>query len=125
MIEEVMIFRRGEWIEPEHLDLRTVRAEDVVEHGQAEHDGAPAANDELSWLQREALRIASQRREVQRGELMRRFGISREVAHRCLTALVGRGLLCRIGLGRGARYVPLAFWLAWIGDAVEWALTLV
>jgi DNA-binding NtrC family response regulator len=124
VIEEAMIFWRRDWIAPEHLDFRTPRADDVVDQAGAERDDVPAAQEELSWLQREALRLAAGRRELRRGELMRRFGISREAAHRCLTALVGRGLLRRIGVGRGARYVPLSFWLTWIGDAFEWALAL-
>ena len=65
----------------------------------------PAAA-ELTWPEREALRLASRRRQVRRAEPMRRFHISREGAHRCLTALVGHGLLRRIGFGRGARYMP-------------------
>jgi two-component system response regulator HydG len=109
VIEEAMIFWRREWIAPEHLDLRTPRADDVGDQAGAEHGYVPAAQEELSWLQREALRLASRRRELRRGELMAQFGISREVAHRCLTGLVGHGLLRRIGFGRGARYVPLSF----------------
>jgi DNA-binding NtrC family response regulator len=125
VIEEAMIIWRRERLGPEHLDLRTSRADVVVDQVDGTEYGDGHAGAELSWLQREALRLASRRRELRRGELMRRLGISREVAHRCLTALVGRGLLRRIGFGRGARYVPLSLSLSWIGDAFEWTLALV
>jgi DNA-binding NtrC family response regulator len=126
VLEEAMIFRRGEWIGPEDLDLSTSRAEDVVNHvGATDHGDAPAMNDELSWLQREALRLAFRRRELRRRELVERCGVSREVAHRGLTGLVRLGLLRRIGSGRGARYVPLSLWLTWMSEALEWALALV
>jgi DNA-binding NtrC family response regulator len=126
VIEEAMIFWRREWIAPEHLELHSSGAVADAERVDTEEPEAAAVpNQELSWLQREALRLVSRRRELRRGELMQRFGISREIAHRCLAALVGRGLLRRIGSGRGARYVPLSFWLTWIGDAFEWVLALV
>jgi two-component system response regulator HydG len=105
VIEEAMIFWRSEWIGPDDLDLRASGTAGAVERVDTqEQDAAAAPNQELTWLQREALRLASSRRELRRGELMRRFGISREIAHRCLTALVGRGLLRRIGFGRAARW---------------------
>jgi DNA-binding NtrC family response regulator len=60
----------------------------------------------VSQRQREALRIAAKRGEVRRRDLMIRCGISRETARRELVGLVARGLLRRVGGGRGARYVP-------------------
>jgi len=35
------------------------------------------------------------------------------------------GLLRRIGFGRGARYVPLSWWVTFMSDVAEWAMALV
>ena len=54
--------------------------------------------------------------------------VSREVARRELAGLVRLGLLRLIGRGRGARYLPLSFWLSLMSDVVdvvEWAMALV
>lgn len=67
----------------------------------------------------------SQQREVRRSDIVARCRISREVARRELAALVGLGLLRRIGFGRGTRYVRLSFWLTAVSDAVEWATALI
>ena len=56
---------------------------------------------------------------------MARCRISREVARRELVGLVRLGLLRRIGFGRGARYVPLSWWLSVVNDALEWGMALV
>jgi predicted HTH transcriptional regulator len=80
----------------------------------------------LSSLQHEALRIASELREVRRRDLIARCGISREVARRQLASLVRLGLLRPMGSGRGARYVPLSFcWLPVMREAAAWAIALV
>ena len=59
----------------------------------------------LSRHQAEAFRMASAGGEVRRGDLMARCGISRDRARRTLASLVERGLLRRLGSGRGAWYV--------------------
>ena len=71
-----------------------------------------------------ALRIVSEQHEVRRRDIVARCRISREVARRELAGLVRLGLLRRIGLGRGARYMPLSFWLTLMGDAADWATPL-
>jgi DNA-binding NtrC family response regulator len=103
VLELAMIFRSGDWIT-------------TVERG-----GASAAKVALSWLQQEVLRIASGQREVRRRDVIARCRISREVARRALVSLVRLGLLRRIGFGRGARYVPLSWWLMMMSDALELA----
>ena len=50
----------------------------------------------LTWLQREALRLTSERQEVRRGDFMARCGISREVARRELAGLVKAGKYPRV-----------------------------
>src|SRR5712691_2320064 len=99
-------------------------AVDVAEPATVERHGAPAAKAALSWLQHEALRIVSERREVRRRDIIARCRISREVARRELAGLVRLGFLRRIGFGRGARYVPLSFWWNLMSDAVEWVMVL-
>ncbi len=126
VLEQAMIFRGGDWITPEDLDLLMPRGGDVAEGAAAaERHGVPAAKGARSWLQQEALRIVSERREVRRRDIIARCRISREVARRELAGLVRLGLLRRIGLGRGARYVPLSFWLTLMSDAAEWVIALV
>ncbi len=126
VLEQAMIFKSGDWITPEDLDLSRPRGDDVAEGAAAvERHGLPAAKAVLSWLQHEALRIVSERREVRRRDVIARCHISRETARRELTGLVRLGLLRRIGFGRGAKYVPLSFWLTFLSDAAEWAVTFV
>lgn len=108
-LEQAMIFKSGDWITPEDLDLPRPRGGGVTEGAAAvERHGVPAAKEALSWLQEEALRIVSEQREVRRRDIVARCRISREVARRELVGLVRLGLLRRIGLGRGARYVPVS-----------------
>jgi hypothetical protein len=92
-------FGDGEWITAEDLDLPMPRESDTA----TSHDGGERGRA-LSWLQREALRIADERREVRRRELIARCRIPREVARRELAGLVRLGLLRLTGRGRGARY---------------------
>ncbi|HEV8574987.1 MAG TPA: hypothetical protein VGR43_09800 [Dehalococcoidia bacterium] len=97
VLEQAAIFKRGEWLAADDLDLPLDRgAIDGAEQG-----GAAA----LNWLQREAMRIVSEQREVRRRDVIARCWVSREVARRELAGLVRLGLLRRMGLGRGARYV--------------------
>ena len=62
----------------------------------------------LTPAQRQALRLAANRGEVRRADVMARCGISREVARRELAGLVRVGAVRREGRGRGARYVPVS-----------------
>ncbi len=126
VLEQAMIFRRGDWITGEDLDLRTSARPDIGESkADAERHGRAGANAALSWLQHEALRIVAGRHELRRREFIARFRISREVARQELAGLVRLGLLRLIGRGRGARYVPLSLWLSFIHDVAEWAMALI
>ena len=102
VVERAMILGDGVWIRPEDIDLPPRRDDRPVETIA----GQPASGAEgLTWLQSEALRIASSRHEVRRRDLVARGHTSESVARRQLTGLVRRGMLRRIGQGRGARYV--------------------
>jgi DNA-binding NtrC family response regulator len=105
VLEQAAIFARGDWITPEDLDLGTSSAVGREDRSHRPAGADPAAG--LSWLQREALRIAAERGELPRREFIACFRISREVARHALAGLVRLGLLRLIGRGRGARYVPL------------------
>jgi two-component system, NtrC family, response regulator AtoC len=109
LLEQAMIFRRGDWILPEDLGLPARCGNGVVGSGaDVKRPDRPAAEAMLSSLQHEALRIASELMEVRRRDLIARCHISREVARRELVGLVRLGLLRPMGSGRGARYVPLS-----------------
>ena len=84
--------------------------------------GWPRPNAVLSWLQHEVLRIATERREVRRADLVARCRVSHEVARRALAGLARLRLLRRVGLGRATRYVSLSFWLTFLDDAAELVL---
>lgn len=120
-----MVFRRGEWITAEDVELPTPRGAVAEATPDGATEGHAAATAALSWLQREALRLARERRELRRRDVIARCGISRETARRELAALVRLGFLRLVGRGRGARYVPLSFWLGLIRDAVDWVGALV
>jgi hypothetical protein len=124
VLEQAVVFRAGEWITPADLDL-PLRGGRVAESGAVEREGASAPNVALSWLQQEVLGIASAHREVRRRDVIARCRISRELARCALVGLVRLGLLRRIGLGRGARYVPLSWWFTLMNEMAEWALALV
>jgi DNA-binding NtrC family response regulator len=105
-VSRAVIFAAGAWIQPQHLGLPWV--------GPGAAGGGPtlaAGRDTrggghgLSWSQEEALRIAAQRGEVRRRDVMARCAVSRELAWRDLGVLVERGWLERFGSGRGVRYV--------------------
>jgi two-component system response regulator HupR/HoxA len=122
VLEQAMIFKSGDWITPEELDLPMPRIADVADcKAGAEGHATPDVKAALSWLQHEALRIVSERREVRRRDIIARCRISREVARRELAGLVRLGLLRRVGAGRGARYVPLSFWLTLMAGVTGWA----
>ena len=106
VLEQAMIFTRGDWIAPEALDLLTPGSSDAESGSGAARHGPADRRTALSWLQHEALRIATERREIRRREFIARCRISREVARRELAGLVRLGLLRMIGRGRGSRYVP-------------------
>ncbi len=91
-----------------------VQLEDLAKPGEtgaglAVHEPAPkwiaSDLDALEWPAQEALRIAAARGEVRRGDLTARCGVSTESARKYLVGLAARGLLRRVGGGRGARYV--------------------
>jgi DNA-binding NtrC family response regulator len=105
VMEQAAIFASGEWITPEDLDLATSLA--VGSEDRAHRPGGADQAAGLSWLQREALRIAGERGQLRRGELIARFRVSREVARQALGGLVRLGLMRLVGRGRGARYVPV------------------
>jgi DNA-binding NtrC family response regulator len=125
VLEQAVIFARGDWITSEDLDLRTPRHFPAESQAGVERDGRAHATAALNWLQHEALRMAAERGEVRRREFIARFRISRQVAWRALGGLVRLGLLRLIGRGRGARYVPLSFWLTFLEDVTEWTSALV
>jgi DNA-binding NtrC family response regulator len=118
IIAEAMVLANGEWITPEGLGLSR-------SSGAAVADAPSSPATALSWLQREALRIIAERREVRRRDIVAWCRVSRELARRELAGLVRLGLLRRIGFGRSARYVPLSFWLTFIADTIEWGTMLV
>jgi DNA-binding NtrC family response regulator len=73
-------------------------------HPNRSHPEVHEAPWPLTLRQREALEIASRHGYVRRGDLITRFGVSRESARHDLTALVDAGLLRQSGRGRGSRY---------------------
>jgi len=107
VLEEAMILRADGWVQSrdvsDHLDRG--RGELSLPGPRARRKETPTIAG-LSRLQREALRLMSERQEIRRGDLMARCGISRELARRELDGLVKAGLLRRSGMGRGARYEP-------------------
>jgi DNA-binding NtrC family response regulator len=128
VLEPAAIRAKRDWITAEYLDLPVRRGADVhgapaVPTGQA----LTAAKAGLAWLQREALRIASERREARRQDLVAQCRLSRDLVRRALVALAGQRLLRRVGLGRATRYVPLSFsvWLTLMSDVAEWVAVLV
>jgi DNA-binding NtrC family response regulator len=126
ILEQAVIFRGGEWITPEDLDLPARRPAEILgSPADAGRQGMTAAKAVLSWLQHEVLQIAAERREVRRRDVIARCRVSHEVARRALGGLVHLRLLRRVGLGRAARYVPLSYWLTLMSDVAEWALALV
>jgi len=105
VVEEAMILRAVGWIQRDDLTDRVDQGRDdqsLVGANALGEAGPRTAG--LNRLQREALRLAAERREVRRGDLMVRCGISRELARRELDGLVKAGLLRRSGMGRGAHY---------------------
>jgi DNA-binding NtrC family response regulator len=109
ILEQAVIFRRGEWITPEDLDLPARRPTEALGRpARAGRQGVAAAKAALGWLQREVLRIAAERRDVRRRDVVAQCRVSHEVARRALAGLVHLGLLRRVGLGRAARYMLLS-----------------
>ncbi len=62
----------------------------------------------LTPVQEQALRLASSRGEVRRGDLAARCGISPETARQGLLGLERAGELGRVGSGRAVRYVLIS-----------------
>jgi len=102
-----MIFRGGDRIAPE--DLPVGRPTGVLgSQAPAGPQGVAVAKAVLGWLQHEVLRIAAERREVRRRDVVARCSVSHEVARRALAGLVDLRLLRRVGL-----------------DVAEWAAVLI
>ena len=102
----VAVRRRGV-VRPEDVKLPDLRRKARVVPAPAPTGdvAGPATTATLTRYQAEALRLAAAGGEVRRGDLMARCGISRDRARRTLASLVERGLLRRLGSGRGAWYV--------------------
>jgi DNA-binding NtrC family response regulator len=124
VLEQAVIFARGDWVTAEDLDLRASRRSSVESQAEAKPDRRTDATGALSWLQQEALHMAAERGELRRGELIARFRVSREVARQALGGLVRLGLMRLVGRGRGARYVPLSLWPVFLGHGMEWVIAL-
>ncbi len=107
VMERAMVFHRGGWVGPEHLRLPDEGRPHVADEARRAPGPLPGGPEmeSLTWAQREAVRIAAVRGEVRRGDLMATCGLSTESARRALVALVARGVLRRLGGGRGVRYV--------------------
>lgn len=101
VVTRAMIRRRGGWVTAEDVILPKLRRERRPE-------AVLALEASLTPAQRQALRLAANRGEVRRADVMARCGISREVARRELAGLVRVGAVRREGRGRGARYVPVS-----------------
>jgi hypothetical protein len=107
VLEQAMVFQSGGSVESEDLGLPALVSGKEPDGRRPPRGGRSAVDTEsLTWSQREALRIASARGDVRRSDLTGRCGISRESARQDLIALVARGLLRRVGRGRGVRYIP-------------------
>jgi len=102
----VAVRRRGK-VQPEDVKLPDLRRKVPVVPAPAPTAGVarPATTATLTRYEAEALSLAAAGGEVRRGDLMARCGISRDRARRTLASLVERGLLRRLGSGRGAWYV--------------------
>ncbi len=106
-VSRAVVSAAGRWIRPQDLeltwdDLSAIVVDRVRPAGR--HQARPGGGG-LAWPQAEALRIASQRGEVRRRDLVERCGLSRELAWQVLAELRERGSLERLGSGRGVRYV--------------------
>ncbi len=78
VLEQAMIFKDGDWIMPEDLDLPVPRDASVAgSQAGTERSGANDLSMALSWLQHEALRVVAERGEVRRREFVARGRISR------------------------------------------------
>ena len=101
VVKRAMVCRRAGWVGPEDIVLPRLRRDRLP-------GVARALGIELTPVQEQALRIASSRGEVRRGDLVARCGISRESARKALLGLERAGAVRREGRGRGVRYVPVA-----------------
>ena len=90
---------------PQDLHFGPVRFGKVVPAKGRSMDVVEArSRPPLTWVQREALRLAEERRELRRADFMARCGISRQVAGRELVGLVRAGLLRQVGAGCHGRW---------------------
>jgi predicted HTH transcriptional regulator len=98
VVKRAMVRRRAGWVGPEDIVLPRLRRDRVPEAMRGLGIG-------FTLVQEQALRIASSRGEVRRGDLVARCGISRESARKALLSLERAGIVRREGSGRGVRYV--------------------
>ena len=95
------------WVQsPSRVSPLTQRS--AVDVGEASPHATPAegiGSEPLNDRQRGALQLVTDGGAVSRGDLVRRFGVSRETARLELGRLVVAGLLRRVGAGRWVRYV--------------------
>ncbi len=96
-VSRAVIYAQGGRIVPHDLGLEMPGRSDLTEERSAL----------CTVRQQEALMLAARHGTVRRADLMTRFGISGETARRDLSALVRTGLLRRVGVSRGSRYVVL------------------
>ena len=81
VLEQAMIFRGGDRLAPEDLDLVVGRPTGVLgNQAPVGRQAVAVATAVLGWLQHEVLRIAIERREVRRRDVVTRCSVSHEVA---------------------------------------------
>ena len=95
VVKPAMIRRRAGWLTPGDVVLPKLRRDRLPESMRT-------LGISLTPAQEQALRLASSRGEVRRGDLMASWGISREAARRALLGLERAGAIRREGSGRGA-----------------------
>jgi two-component system response regulator HydG len=106
VIRRAMVLRGKGRVVPQDLHFGPVRfAKLGAANGRSVDPMEARPRPPLTWLQREARRLAEERQELRRVDFMARCGISRQVAGRELAGLVSAGVLRQVGAGRGARYV--------------------
>jgi DNA-binding NtrC family response regulator len=98
VVKRAMVCRRVGWLTREDIVLRRLRRI---------RDKVAMCGIELTPVQEDALRLASSRGEVKRGDLLTSCAIFRETARTALLGLERARLVRRDGNGWAARYVLL------------------
>jgi DNA-binding NtrC family response regulator len=101
VVKRAMVCRSAGWVGADDIVLPRLRRDRVPV-------AVRALGIKLTPVQEQALRLALNRGEVRRGDLMARCGISRESARKALLGLERAGAVRRDGRGRGTRYVTVA-----------------